>query len=149
MVAARGGGVVGPFVDGGSIVGGVVTVGVAGIVMGEYVFISAGTRAGRCANCPLAGRGSRVSPCGPGAGSGLSCAVGESITTSGRGGSRETARSGTDGRSVDRASSSIPMMNRASCNRGARTEIFCRVSGRSTSWFDWNCDAEEIVHRTS
>ena len=148
VISARGGGVVGPSIDGGSIVGGVVTVGGPCTVTAGGC-IGACTGAGGGVDCPLSGRGSRGSPCGPGAGSGLSCVAGGSITTSGRGGSGGAGRSGTGGRSADKASSSIPMINRASCKREARTETFFRVRRRSTSRVEFRCDAEEIVHRTS
>ena len=147
VISARGGGVVGPSVDWGSIVGGVVTVGVSGTVTGEGVCCCTG--AARIVDGPLSGRGSRVSPCELGAGSGHSCKEGGSITTSGRGGSGGAGRSGTGGRSADKASSSIPMMNRASYKREARTETFFRVRRRSTSRVESRCDEEEIVHRTS
>ena len=68
---------------------------------------------------------------------------------SGRGGSGGAGRSGTGGRSADKVSSSIPMVNRASCRREARMETFFRVRRRSTSRVEFRCDAEEIVHRTS
>ena len=131
-----GGGVDGPFVEGGSLVGGVVTVGAC-------------TGAGGGVDCPLSGCDSRVSPCELGADSGHSCVAGESITTSGRGGSGGAGRSGTGGRSADKASSSIHMMIRASCRREARTEPFFRLRRMSTSRVEFRCDAEEIVHRTS
>ena len=146
-ISALGGGVVGPFVDGVSIVGGVVTVGAAGTVTGGGVCCCTG--AAGIVDGPLSGRGSRVSPCELGAGSGHSCKAGGFITTSGRGGSGGAGRSGTGGRSVDKASSSIPIMNFASCKREARTETFFRVRRRSTSRAEFRCDAEEIVHRTS
>ena len=132
-ISAQSGGVVGPFVDGGSIVRGVVTVGSAGLMTGDGDCGGACTGAGGSVDGPLSGCGSRVSPCELGPGSGHSCEAGESITTSGRGGSGGAGRSGTGGRSADKASSSIPMMNRASCRREARTETFFRVRRRSTS----------------
>ena len=140
LMSALGGGVVGPFVEGGSLTGGVVTVGGCS---------SACTGAGGGVDGPLPGSGSRVSPCELGAGSGLSCEEGGSITMSGRGGSGGAGRSGTGGRSADKASSSIPMMNRASCRREARTETFFRVLRRLTLRVEFPCDAEKIVHRTS
>ena len=167
VISARGGGVVGPFVEGGSLVGGVVTVGGSsgvctgagggvdgpfvegGSLIGGVVTVGACTGAGGGVDCPLSGCGSRVSPCELGAGSGHYCVAGESITTSGRGGSGGAGRSGTGGRSADKTSSSIPMMNGASCRREARTETFFRVRRRSTSRVEFRCDAEEIVHRTS
>ena len=86
LISALGGGVVGPFVDGGSIVGVVVTVGSAGSMTGDGGS-GACTGAGEGVDCPLSGCGSRVSPCELGAGSGLSCVAGGSIVRSGRGGS--------------------------------------------------------------
>ena len=62
VISARGGGVVGPFVDGGSIVGGVVTAGAAGTVIGEGVCNGACTGAGGGVDCPLSGCGSRIFP---------------------------------------------------------------------------------------
>ena len=82
-------------------------------------------------------------------GSGSSSEAGGSITTSGLGGRGGAGRIGTGGRSENRASSSIPIINCASCNREARTETFFRVRRRSTSRVEFRCDAEEIVHRTS
>ena len=140
LMSALGGGVVGPFVEGGSLAGGVVTVG------GRS---SACTGAGGGVDGPLPGSGSRVSPCELGAGSGLSCEAGGSITTSGRSGRGGAGRSGTCGRSADKASLSIPVMDRASCRWEARTETFFRVRRRLTSRVEFRCDAEEIVHRTS
>ena len=84
-----------------------------------------------------------------GSGSGSSSEAGGSITTSGLGGRGGAGRVGTGGRSENRASSSIPTINCASCNQGARTETFFRVRRRSTSRVEFRCDAEEIVHRTS
>ena len=84
-----------------------------------------------------------------GSGSGSSSEAGGSITTSGLGGRGGAGNVGTGGRSENRASSSIPMINCASCNREARTETFFRVRRRSTSRVEFRCDAEEIVHRTS
>ena len=102
LISALGGGVVGPFLEGGSIVGGVVTVGSAGTMAGEGVCSCSCAGVGGSVGCPLLGCVSCVSPCGPGAGSGLSRAAGEPITTSGRGGSGGAGRSGTGGRSPDR-----------------------------------------------
>ena len=84
-----------------------------------------------------------------GVGSGSSCEAGGSITTSGLGGRGGAGRTGTGGRSESKASSSIPMINRASWRREARTETFFRVRWRSTSRVEFRCNAEEILHRTS
>ena len=168
VISARGGGVVGPFVGGGSAVGEVVTVGVCSgacsgagggvdgpfieggsLVGGVVVMVGACTGAGGGVDSPLSGRGSHFSSFEPWAGSGFSRAAGGSIATSGRSGSGEAGRSGTGGRSTDKASLSIPMINRASCRREARTETFFRVRRMSTSRVEFRCDAEEIVHRTS
>ena len=61
VISARGGGVVGPFVGGGSTVGGVVTVGGAGTVTVGGCS-GACTGAGGGVDCPLSGCGSRASP---------------------------------------------------------------------------------------
>ena len=144
MISARGGGVVGPFVGGGSTVGGVVTVGGAGMVtVGGCSGVCMG--AGGGVDRPLSGCGSRVSPCGLGAGSGLSYVVEGSIVTSGRGGSVGAGRPRTGGRSTDKASSSIPIMNCPSCRREARTETFFWVRGTLTTFSSW--DIEEARER--
>ena len=170
VISARSGGVVGPFVGGGSAIGEVVTVGVCSgaclgagggvdgpfveggslrVVRGVVVMVGACMGAGGGVDGPLSGRGSRSSSFEPWAGSGFSHAAGGSIATYGHGGSGGAGRSGMGGRSADKASSSIPLMNRASCRREARTETFFRVRRRSTSRVEFRCDAEEIVHRTS
>ena len=168
VMSARGGGVVGPFVGGGSTVGEVATVGFCssscsgaggdeagpivegGSLVGGVVMVGgACTGAGGSVDGPLSGRGSLFPSFESWAGTGFSRVAGAFITTSGRGGSGGAGRSGTGGRSADKASSSIPMMNRASCRREARTETFFRVRRRSTSRVEFRCDAEEIMHRTS
>ena len=83
VISARGGGVVRPFVDVGSIVGAVARVGPSSAVTGGGVCCCSG--AARVVDGPLSGRGSHVSPFGLGAGSGLSCVAGGSIVASGRG----------------------------------------------------------------
>ena len=96
------------------------------------------------------GRGSgRGSVAGGSAGSGPTCGAGGSITTSGGRGRGGAGSSETGGRSVENASSSIPIINRATCQREARAETFFRVRWRSTSRVEFRCDAEEIVYRTS
>ena len=84
----------------------------------------------------------------PAMGSGTTGKAGGSINTFGLGGRGGAGRMGTGGRSESKASSSIPMIKRASCRREARTETYFRVRRRLTSRVEFRCDAEEIVHRT-
>ena len=84
-----------------------------------------------------------------GSGSGSSSEAGGSITVSGLGRRGGAGSVGMRGRSENRASSSIPMINSASYNREARTETLFLVRRRLTLRVEFRCDAEEIVHRMS